>query len=728
MLLLALGAMTLTAAASNQSAYDPADPRLAGSYARGELAQTPWDNLLYPVEVTVVDSADQRMADISVRYDPVPDLGSISAYGANEAVTDASGRAVLYLPLDTACTISAAATRDEGVVRAACSFTATQDRRACTMKIPTNNLNSITFAGKSAGEPLENMPARVAGQGQIPVPNNVPRREGYQFAKWNTRADGSGTANLPGEIISVSGDLTLYAIWTVQPDEGFRIITYDPNGDNVSLPDNPQIYTKEDSFSLNNPTRKDYIFLGWTCGEIGLSEPQKDVTVAYAPSNYVNRTYRANWKHVTYTVSWKNYDGTVLAVSSGLYDDLPNYEGPTPTRPADETYFYRFAGWTPEIKVVSEDTTYTAVFNAYPRLHVTGPEDVTAREGEPAAFQVTASGGVEQLTYQWYVLPAGGTAAPIDGADTARLTLTAAAALDGNRYYCVVKDAVGQEVPSDQATLTIPADAVGYPIALRLSGHGDVRLTHHAAEAGKTVTLVIKPEAGYMLEKLTVTDEKGRTVAVSGQGENTYAFSMPNCAVTIDVSFRVGSAALPFTDVPEHAWYAEAVTYVYTHGLMDGTGPSTFRPAGATSRAMIATMLWHMAGSPVVNYAMDFSDVAQGRWYTEAIRWAASEKIVTGYLSGAFGPDDPITREQLAAMLYRFAAAQGLTVSGADNALSAFADAAQVHAYAREAMEWACGEGIITGTAPTTLSPCAGATRAQAAAMVMRLHEKYVTQ
>ena len=121
-------------------------------------------------------------------------------------------------------------------------------------------------------------------------------------------------------------------------------------------------------------------------------------------------------------------------------------------------------------------------------------------------------------------------------------------------------------------------------------------------------------------------------------------------------SFREGG--LPFTDVDQEDWYAEAVGYVYARGLMSGTGADTFGPGAAASRAMMVTSLWRMAGSPVVNYAMRFADVPQGRWYSEAVRWAASEGIAAG-CGDAFGTDDPVTREQLAVMLWQFAQNQG---------------------------------------------------------------------
>ena len=197
----------------------------------------------------------------------------------------------------------------------------------------------------------------------------------------------------------------------------------------------------------------------------------------------------------------------------------------------------------------------------------------------------------------------------------------------------------------------------------------------------------------------------------------------------IQATFREISAELPFTDVPEGAWYEDAAAYVYQHGLMAGTSATTFAPDATTSRSMIATILWRIAGSPVVDYAMDFADVPQVQWYSEAVRWAASEGIVSGYGNGTFGTNDSITREQFAAMLYRFAQKQGYDVSVGENTnILSYTDAEDVAEYAIPAMQWAVGAGIISGTGDgSTLSPQGQATSAQAAVMLMQFCENYVT-
>lgn len=269
-----------------------------------------------------------------------------------------------------------------------------------------------------------------------------------------------------------------------------------------------------------------------------------------------------------------------------------------------------------------------------------------------------------------------------------------------------------------------------YSITLpsRVTG-GELKLSRRYAEKGETVTLTAVPDEGYELDTLTVTDSKGNEIDLTHKGGNEYTFKMPAGRVEIEVSFREIEIELPLTDVPEGAWYADAAAYVYEHGLMAGTSATTFAPDVTTSRAMIATILWRMAGSPVVNYAMDYTDVAQGQWCSEAIRWAASEGIVGGYGNGLFGTNDPITREQFAAMLYRFAQEQGYDVSIGENTnILSYTDVADLSEYAIPATQWAVGAGIINGTGDgSTLSPQGTATRAQLAVMLMRFCEEYVT-
>lgn len=263
-----------------------------------------------------------------------------------------------------------------------------------------------------------------------------------------------------------------------------------------------------------------------------------------------------------------------------------------------------------------------------------------------------------------------------------------------------------------------------YRITVKPSDYGTVSPSRTMAGKGGTVTLTVTPDEGYRLEKLTVKDASGNEIKLVDQGEGRYSFTMPDTNVTVEASFVPDDGAgLPFTDVAVGDWYYDAVAYVYENGLMTGTSGTLFSPNATTTRAMIVTILYRLEGSPVANGSAGFTDVAYGTWYTAAVNWAAANEIVTGYGSGKFGPMDPITREQMAAILFRYADFKGMdTTARAD--LSGYTDEAEISAYAVEAMSWANAEGFITGTTATTLKPQGSATRAQVATILTRYAQK----
>lgn len=180
---------------------------------------------------------------------------------------------------------------------------------------------------------------------------------------------------------------------------------------------------------------------------------------------------------------------------------------------------------------------------------------------------------------------------------------------------------------------------------------------------------------------------------------------------------------LPFADVSGSDWFYNDVRYVYEKGIMDGTGADRFSPNAPLTRAMIVTILYRMAGSPSVSGSSDFTDVAAGKWFAKAVAWAAANGIVNGYGDSLFGPNDPVTREQLAAILYRYAVYGGMTAVTLEENLGSFADTAQLSAYAIQAMNWAVGQGLINGSG-NNLVPKAQATRAQVAAIIHRYLER----
>lgn len=257
------------------------------------------------------------------------------------------------------------------------------------------------------------------------------------------------------------------------------------------------------------------------------------------------------------------------------------------------------------------------------------------------------------------------------------------------------------------------------PITIQSSSGGKVTASAAQAAQGKVVTLTASPNSGYTLSSLSVTNAAGKAVALTNLGGGKYTFVMPASAVTVSASFAVQAAepTSPFADVAPGTWYYNAVQYAYEHGLMSGTGQGQFSPDLTTSRGMIVTILYRLAGSPAVSGASAFSDVSQNDWYAAGVAWASANGIVSGYTDGTFRPNADITREQMAAILYQYARFQGKLDSGRAD-LSSFADAGSVSAWAQEPLSWAVSQGLISGMSAHTLVPGGSTTRAQAAVIL----------
>lgn len=255
-------------------------------------------------------------------------------------------------------------------------------------------------------------------------------------------------------------------------------------------------------------------------------------------------------------------------------------------------------------------------------------------------------------------------------------------------------------------------------ITIQSSFGGKVTASASQAAQGKVITLTALPNSGYVLKSLTVTTASGTSVPVANQSSGKYTFTMPAAAVTVKAVFAAQETDpdFPFADVAKGSWYYEGVRYAYENGLMSGTGEGTFSPNLPTSRSMLVTILYRLAGSPAAGSA-SFTDVAKGQWYADGVAWASANGVVSGYPDGSFRPNDTITREQMAAILYQYARIQGkLDDSRAD--LSIFSDLDSLSAYAKEPMSWAVAQGLFSGVSADTLAPGGSTTRAQAAVIL----------
>ena len=265
-----------------------------------------------------------------------------------------------------------------------------------------------------------------------------------------------------------------------------------------------------------------------------------------------------------------------------------------------------------------------------------------------------------------------------------------------------------------------------YKVTTSAVNNGGVNASPSSAEKGAVITITLSPDKGYKLDKLTVTDGSGKTVSTVKKSDTVYTFTMPASAVKVGVSY-VKATETPsktkFNDVSANDWFASAVDYVTGKGMMNGTADNTFSPKANTTRGMVVTVLYRLENQPSTS-AASFTDVASGAYYANAVAWANANGIVSGYGSGKFGPNDKVTREQLAAILYRYAQYKKYDVSvGEDTNILSYDDAQSISSYAIPAIQWACGAGVVTGKSGSKLDPKGNATRAEVAAMLMRFCE-----
>lgn len=256
--------------------------------------------------------------------------------------------------------------------------------------------------------------------------------------------------------------------------------------------------------------------------------------------------------------------------------------------------------------------------------------------------------------------------------------------------------------------------------------NGKISISTRYADNGDTVTITAKPDSGYVLDILTVTDSKGNKLALTKESETKYAFTMPSSSVTITAAFsKLDHADIcpsaSYTDVDTNAWYHEAIDYAIENGLMNGVGGGRFDPSGNLNRAMMAQILWNLDGASAMGNS-SYSDVASGAWYYDAVSWASSTGVVGGYPDGTFGPERSITRQEMTVMLYRYAQYTGCDTTASGD-LTRFTDAGETASWAEAAMRWAVGSGLLSGKGDGILDPAGTATRAEVAQIFMNFCE-----
>ena len=441
------------------------------------------------------------------------------------------------------------------------------------------------------------------------------------------------------------------------------------------------------------------------------------LTATVQPEDATNKA--VNWSSSDEAVATVDANGEVTAVSAGTATITATADGKSATCTVTVTaQTYNISVTPATLNFGSLNVGYAAPPTAQTvSITNTGNQTITLTQPTATNFDIGTLSATE--------LAAGATATftvqPKTGLAAGSYNETLAISGSNNTSASITVSFTVEQRSSGGGPTT-------YAVTVPDVENGTVRVSPSRASRGTTVTLTVAPDEGYELESLTVLDSRDNEIALTDKGDGKYTFTMPSGKVTVEASFaEIAPEPLPFGDVDDGDWFADAVRFVYENGMMNGVSETDFAPHATTSRSMIVTILYRLEGEPVVDYAMDFTDVAGDAYYAEAVRWAASEGIVGGYGGGLFGSEDAVTREQLAVILYRYAVYKGYDVSiGEDTNILSYDDFADLSEYAIPAMQWACGAGIVNGTSASTLTPQGEATRAQVAAVLMRFCESIV--
>ena len=518
-----------------------------------------------------------------------------------------------------------------------------------------------------------------------------PTREGYTFTGWDTAIP----ATMPAH------NMTITAQWTVNQ----YTITYDLDGGTAE--GNPDTYTVEtDAFTLKNPTRPGYTFTGWS--GTGLTG-EDNLTVTIPKGSTGNRSYTAHWSLNTYSITYDLNGGTASGNPTSYTVESATITLNQPTKTG-----YTFTGWSGTDLTGEDNLTVTIPAGS------TGDRSYTAHWSlNTYSITYDLDGGTASGNPDFYTV------------ESSTITLNPPTRTGYTFIGWSGTDLSG----SDNLTVTIPTGSIGnrsytahwslntYSITYDLDGGTAFRNPDSYTVESAAITLNEPTKAGYVFTGWSGTDLVGEdnltvTIPAGSIGDRRYTAHWefdPTIIAALNPTPNV-----EFLDVSRVDWFYYDVRYVCENGLMNGTSRNRFSPYGTATRGMLVTILYRMENEPRCFGSAAFSDVKPGAYYEKAVVWASQNNIVSGYTDGTFRPDAPVTREQLASILYRYTLYRGQDVSaGETTSLTGYGDAQAVSSYALPAMRWACGMGILQG-ANGKLNPSGLATRAQLAAMLHR--------
>ncbi len=574
---------------------------------------------------------------------------------------------------------------------------------------------TVTFDAQG-GQPT---PAdQTVTQGKLVTKPTSPAKEGFTFGGWYTQAEDGQPWQF--NTYTVSKDTTLYAVW-ITKSSGTPVTPGSP----VDIPGGGTVSKDPDTgdVTIDLPAGE-----GGTTTTITPPSEGGDVTVDPSTGEVAvpggSTVDPGNGTKVELPDGGKvDGEGNITLPDGGDAVTIPDGEGGSTTitapdgggtiKPSEGGGLEVPGGSTvktgedgPEVTVPDEggkvegDGTITVPGGSTVTIPDGngGKTEVTVPEGDDATIKPTKDGKIE--------VPEGSTVKKPDG--------TTVTVPEGGG---TIDPATGEMTPAkpDEPTPPKPSRPSGSssssnkPSVSTIGKGGKV-------EADRNGNVTITPDKGYEIDKVTVN---GQEVTVPQDGKLTGLKRTDKVVVTFK---EVPTVSVDqFTDVKPGDWYYDSVKTIVAEGLMNGTSDTTFSPALDTSRAMIATILWRLEGSPEPKGGLTYSDCVSGSWYAKAVAWASESGIVKGYGNGNFGPEDPITREQMAVMLWRYAQAKGRDVSVGENTnILSYTDIDQTGEWAIPALQWATGSGVMTGRGNGVLDPAGKATRAEAATMLTR--------
>lgn len=509
----------------------------------------------------------------------------------------------------------------------------------------------------------------------IDLNSYVPQKAGYVFE--GLYSDSKYSAKITS--VTLNDNTTVYAKWEkAAPDE--YTLTFETNGGSKinALP-----VTANTTVDLSKyvPTKEGYAFAGWYSNS-------KLTTAVTSLKLTADATVYAKWTPAQYTLTFETNGGskiTPFPVTADTAVDLTKY---VPTREG-----YTFAGWYSDSKLTSAVTS----------LKLTADATVYAK-WLPAQYTLTfETNGGSKIT-------------PLPVA--ADITVDLTKYVPTKEGYAFAGWYADRNLTTQVTALKLAADTTVYAkwlpaqYTLTFETNGGSKINALSVGAGTTVDLTqyVPVRAGYDFAGW-YADRKLTTQVI---------FLKPTADTTVYAKWeKEAPVLLPFLDVTKSDWFYEDVAYVYENGLMNGVGEGLFGPGGTTTRAMVVTILYRLEGEPAVTGDTPFTDLVAGQYYLDAVAWASANDIVNGVTSTTFAPNAPITREQMAAILYRYAQYKGMDTTDRGN-LGSFADGNTVSPYAVEALAWANAEGLVNGVESNRLNPTGQAPRSQVAAILHR--------